>query len=477
MSVWVLVMPDSPIIRSVTTSARSSYCFRCKTATRSYSPVTEYTSATPGISRSSCAVRLISPRRTLINTSAVIILFPFAPRWRIHSPLTTSPSDALSTRGEGRGEVGTTGCASVFAELRNGGQVRREAHHPQFLAQRVESELRCFMRVATICQNRWNHLRCRRQRLPDHRRVATHHRFHQPPIARILLSHPAQKAHAKKHMPRFIPRHRCKSGAEAWQHLHLTVRIQHTTLPGQCHSAFDQDMIDRHRLDQRLQIARLALHPAGRLRQHFQQHGCRRGTHKRARLRQHIFQPLARQRDHLSEKALEEDHMARLVNKLRRQKDALGFPRHGCANWRQRIGHAGLAHKKGRLPGQAQWAHIWCHQRCPLGLILREINVIGAPLLALPALIEFLRRWQARLFFIDNRQHIFYRRLGQLPQRQGANLLSRATHAYPFLRSAASRAASSRSSRRSTLPVIFLGSSVRNSTRRGHLKTAIPFRQ
>src|SRR5579884_1728249 len=76
MRVCVFVMLGILCIRPVTMLARSSYCCVRTRATRSYSPVTEYTSVTPVISSRHCAVSLTSPRCALIRTIALTITQP-----------------------------------------------------------------------------------------------------------------------------------------------------------------------------------------------------------------------------------------------------------------------------------------------------------------------------------------------------------------------------------------------------------------
>src|ERR671935_1505035 len=72
MSVCVRWTPTTRETRRGTTSAISSY-FRTRTmATRSYSPVTEYTSDTPAISRSASATSSVSPGSVWMRTIDVI---------------------------------------------------------------------------------------------------------------------------------------------------------------------------------------------------------------------------------------------------------------------------------------------------------------------------------------------------------------------------------------------------------------------
>src|SRR5437899_7545376 len=71
MSVSVCVMPATSRMDLVTRSASASLVFTRNTATRSYRPATEYTSAMPGTSPSVSATALIRPRSTLSKTMAV----------------------------------------------------------------------------------------------------------------------------------------------------------------------------------------------------------------------------------------------------------------------------------------------------------------------------------------------------------------------------------------------------------------------
>src|SRR5579859_5619802 len=123
---------------------------------------------------------------------------------------------------------------------------------------------------------------------------------------------------------------------------------------------------------------------------------------------EHVFQSYMLHPDHLAEEAFKEDRVASLIDQLGGQEDAHIILWHSGDIRGQGIGDALFPFEEGREAVDAHTVLIFAHT-VPLFTILAEVDLLRAPLLALPTIIEFTIGWEMNQALINNIEHTINR--------------------------------------------------------------------
>jgi hypothetical protein len=108
----------------------------------------------------------------------------------------------------------------------------------------------------------------------------------------------------------------------------------------------------------------------------------------RARLLQAFLERVRLEDAHLLVEAVEELDVARLVGDLGAEEDALLLGGRGAHHWAELLGHALLADEERRQAVHALVALLLRDALVPVDPVLGEVDVLHAPLLALPEVVE-----------------------------------------------------------------------------------------
>ena len=108
-------------------------------------------------------------------------------------------------------------------------------------------------------------------------------------------------------------------------------------------------------------------------------------------------EPLGLEHADLAVEAVEEGDVARLVGDLRGEEDAHVLARRGAHHRPELGGHALLADEERRQPVHARVALLGVDPLVPVDAVLREVDVLDRPLLALPQRVELAVGEQVRL--------------------------------------------------------------------------------
>ena len=168
-------------------------------------------------------------------------------------------------------------------------------------------------------------------------------------------------------------------------------------LPGQGEHSLDHHVVKRHGLDQRLEVLRRPGEPVHAVVQQLVEERVELRVQVVARLRQPAVERVGLQDADLGVEAVEERDVARLVGDLRAQEDAHVLVGHGAHDRAELGGDALLAAEERAQPVHALEALVGRDPLLPVRAVLREVDLLHRPLLALPQLIELAVAQQLRV--------------------------------------------------------------------------------
>ena len=181
-----------------------------------------------------------------------------------------------------------------------------------------------------------------------------------------------------------------KPSTKPGQRAHLLVVLKDEVLAGEGEHPLDDHVVERDRLHQHLEVLGVAGEAVDPALEHLVEELVELGIYVLARLGQAALKGVRLEDAHLVVEAVEETHVARFVGDLRAEEDAhlLGG---GRAHHRaELLGHLLLADEERRQPVHALVALVLGYALVPVDAVLREVDVLGRPLLALPEVVELL---------------------------------------------------------------------------------------
>jgi hypothetical protein len=168
-------------------------------------------------------------------------------------------------------------------------------------------------------------------------------------------------------------------------------------LAGQRQHPLDDHVVERHGLDQRLEVLGFARQPVHPRAQHLVEQLAELGVQVRGGLLQPRLQRVGLQHADLGVEAIEERHVARLVGDLRAEEQPHLLVRRRAHHRPELGGDALLADEERRQPVHALEALLLVDPLVPVDPVLREVEVLRRPLLALPQLVQLPVAEQVRL--------------------------------------------------------------------------------
>ena len=174
--------------------------------------------------------------------------------------------------------------------------------------------------------------------------------------------------------------------------------------PGEGQHPLDDHVVERDRLDQRLEVLGLAREVVDAALQHLVEELVELGVHVLARLGEAALEVVGLEHADLVVEAVEEAHVARLVGDLRAEEDAHLLGGRGAHHRAELLGHLLLADEERAEPVHALEALLLGDALVPVDPVLREVEVLGRPLLALPEVVELRVAEQVHLAAVGGLQ-------------------------------------------------------------------------
>ena len=210
-------------------------------------------------------------------------------------------------------------------------------------------------------------------------------------VAVVLLGHLAQEARAERDVPVLVARDLVEALDEAGQRAVLLVVADDEVLAREGEHALDDHVVERDRLDQRLEVLGLAREPVDARAEHLVEQRVEVRVQVRARLLEPRVQVVRLEHADLRVEAVEERDVPRLVGDLRAEEDAHLLVGRGAHHRAELGGHALLADEERRQPVHALVALLLGDPLVPVDPVLGEVEVLHAPLLPLPQAVELRR--------------------------------------------------------------------------------------
>src|SRR5438093_5761499 len=207
-------------------------------------------------------------------------------------------------------------------------------------------------------------------------------------VAPVAPGHVAQEARAEGDVAVLVACHVGEPRDERRQRPHPLVVVDDEVLAGQGERALDDHVVQRDRLDQALVVLGLDGQAVDALVQDLVEEHLEVVVEVLGGGLKALAQPLGLVDADLAVEAVEERDVARLVGDLRRQEDPhvlIGDRAHERA---QLGGDALLADEEGAQAGHSLEALLGVDALVPVDAVLREVEVLRRPLLALPELVE-----------------------------------------------------------------------------------------
>src|SRR5688572_26685406 len=208
------------------------------------------------------------------------------------------------------------------------------------------------------------------------------------PVAAVGLGHLAEEAGAERHVAVLVARDVVEALHEAGQRALLLVVLKDEVLAGESQHPLDDHVVERHRLDQALEVLRLARQMVDAALQHLVEELVELGVHVLARLGEAALKGVGLEHADLLVEAVEEAHVARLVGDLGAEKDAHLLGGRRAHHRPELLGHLLLADEEGAQAVHPLEALLLRDPLVPVDPVLREVDVLGRPLLALPQVVE-----------------------------------------------------------------------------------------
>ena len=204
-------------------------------------------------------------------------------------------------------------------------------------------------------------------------------------LGALLLEEPG----AVGHVAVLVARDVGEALGEARQQLVLLVVVEHEVLAGQRERALDDHVVGGHEVDLRVHVARVRDQPLAHLHEPLVEELDERVGHVLARRREPLLDA-AVDAGHLAEPAVEELHVARLVDLLGREEGLLLLVLVGHHEAGELGGHALLADEERAEPPEVLLPVV-VGQLGPVLLVALEVDRLRLPVLALPQLVQLLR--------------------------------------------------------------------------------------
>jgi hypothetical protein len=179
-----------------------------------------------------------------------------------------------------------------------------------------------------------------------------------------------------------------EAGDEARQRAHPLVVVDDEVLAREGQHPFDDHVVDRHRLDERLEVIGGRREPVHAALEQVVEQLVELGVEVLARLRETPVQVVGLEDADLAIEAIEERDVPSLVGDLGAQEHAHVLVGAGAHHRSQLRSDALLADEEGAQPVHPLVALLGVHALVPVDAVLGEVDVLGGPLLALPQLVE-----------------------------------------------------------------------------------------
>jgi hypothetical protein len=168
-------------------------------------------------------------------------------------------------------------------------------------------------------------------------------------------------------------------------------------LAGEGEHALDDHVVDRHGLDERLDVAGLDGQAVDARAQHLVEQHAELLVQVLGGLLQPGLERVGLEHADLAVEAVEERHVAGLVGDLRAEEEPHLLVGRRAHHRAELGGHALLADEERREPVHALEALLLADPLVPVDPVLREVEILRRPLLALPQLVELAVGQQVRL--------------------------------------------------------------------------------
>ena len=175
-----------------------------------------------------------------------------------------------------------------------------------------------------------------------------------------------------------------KPSTKPGQRALLLVVLDDEVLPRQGEHPLDDHVVERDRLDERLEVLGLAREPVDAALQHLVEQHVELRVQVLARLRQAVLEVVRLEHADLVVEAVEEAHVARLVGDLGAEEDAHLLGGRGAHHRAELLGHLLLADEERAEPVHALEALLLGDPLVPVDPVLGEVDVLGAPTAAAP---------------------------------------------------------------------------------------------
>ena len=179
------------------------------------------------------------------------------------------------------------------------------------------------------------------------------------------------------------------------------VVVDDEVLPGEREHPLGDHVVDRHGFDERLKVLGLRRQAVDAGAQLLVEEHLELRVEVLAGRREAILEPLGLQDPDLAVEAVEEHDVARLVGDLGGEEDAHVLVRDGAQNWAELDRDPLLADEEGAQAVHPRSALLGVEPLVPVDPVLREVQVLHRPLLALPQLVELAVREQMGLTAIS----------------------------------------------------------------------------
>ena len=207
-------------------------------------------------------------------------------------------------------------------------------------------------------------------------------------VARVAAGHVAQEARAERDVAVLVARDLREALDEARQRPHPLVVVHDEVLAGEGEHALDDHVVDRHGLDERLEVLGLDGEPVDPRVQHLVEEDAELLVDVLDVLLEAVLEVVGLEHADLGVEAVEERDVARLVGDLRAQEQPHVLLRRGAHHRAELGGDALLADEERRQAVHALEALLGVDALVPVDPVLREVDVLRRPLLALPERVE-----------------------------------------------------------------------------------------